>query len=41
MIGGVLLLAGFVVRERRASEPMLPMSFFAETLLRGHQRGLV
>src|SRR5580693_6754555 len=30
MIGGVLLLAGFVVRERRTSEPMLPMSFFAK-----------
>jgi MFS family permease len=30
MIGGVLLLAGFVLRERRASEPMLPMSFFAK-----------
>jgi EmrB/QacA subfamily drug resistance transporter len=30
MIGGVLLLAGFVVRELRTSEPMLPMSFFAK-----------
>jgi EmrB/QacA subfamily drug resistance transporter len=30
LIGGALLLAGFVVRELRASEPMLPMSFFAK-----------
>jgi EmrB/QacA subfamily drug resistance transporter len=30
MIGGVLLLAGFVLRELRTSEPMLPMSFFAK-----------
>ena len=28
MIGGALLLAGFVLRELRTSEPMLPMSFF-------------
>ncbi len=30
LILGALLLAGFVVRERRTSEPMLPMSFFAK-----------
>jgi EmrB/QacA subfamily drug resistance transporter len=30
MIGGVVLLARFVVHERRAREPMLPMSFFAK-----------
>ncbi len=30
MIGGAVLLAGFVVRERRTSQPMLPMSFFAK-----------
>jgi EmrB/QacA subfamily drug resistance transporter len=30
MIAGAALLAGFVVRERRTSEPMLPMSFFAK-----------
>ena len=30
MIGGAALLAGFVARERRTSEPMLPMSFFAK-----------
>jgi EmrB/QacA subfamily drug resistance transporter len=30
LIGGAVLLAGFVVRERRTSEPMLPMSFFAK-----------
>ncbi|MGO9249037.1 MAG: DHA2 family efflux MFS transporter permease subunit, partial [Solirubrobacteraceae bacterium] len=29
MIGGAVLLAGFVVRELHTSEPMLPMSFFA------------
>jgi EmrB/QacA subfamily drug resistance transporter len=29
MITGALLLAGFVVRERRTEEPMLPMHFFA------------
>ena len=41
MIGGALLLAGFVARELRTSEPMLPMSFFHETVVRGYQRGLV
>jgi EmrB/QacA subfamily drug resistance transporter len=30
LIGGVVLLGGFVARERRTSEPMLPMSFFAK-----------
>ncbi len=30
MIGGAVLLAGFIARERRTSEPMLPMSFFAK-----------
>jgi EmrB/QacA subfamily drug resistance transporter len=30
LIGGAALLAGFVVRERGTSEPMLPMSFFAK-----------
>jgi EmrB/QacA subfamily drug resistance transporter len=30
LIAGVVLLAGFVVCERRAAEPMLPMSFFAK-----------
>jgi EmrB/QacA subfamily drug resistance transporter len=30
LIGGVVLLAGFVVWERGTSEPMLPMSFFAK-----------
>ncbi len=30
LIGGALLLAGFVVWELRASEPMLPMGFFAK-----------
>jgi EmrB/QacA subfamily drug resistance transporter len=30
MIGGVLLLASFVAWELRASEPMLPMSFFGK-----------
>ena len=30
MIAGALLLGGFVVRERRTSEPMLPMRFFAK-----------
>jgi EmrB/QacA subfamily drug resistance transporter len=30
MIGGAVLLAGFVARERSTSEPMLPMSFFAK-----------
>jgi len=30
MIGGAALLAGFVARERRTSEPMLPMSFFTK-----------
>jgi EmrB/QacA subfamily drug resistance transporter len=29
LIGGAALLAGFVMRERSTSEPMLPMSFFA------------
>ncbi len=29
MIAGAVLLAGFIVRERGTSEPMLPMSFFA------------
>ncbi len=29
LIGGAALLAGFVAWERRTSEPMLPMSFFA------------
>jgi EmrB/QacA subfamily drug resistance transporter len=29
LTGGVALLAGFVVWERRAREPMLPMEFFA------------
>jgi EmrB/QacA subfamily drug resistance transporter len=30
MITGVVLLAGFVARELRTDEPMLPMSFFAK-----------
>ena len=30
MIGGALLLAGFVAWELRTSEPMLPMSFFGK-----------
>ncbi len=30
MIGGAVLLGGFVIWERRTSEPMLPMSFFAK-----------
>jgi EmrB/QacA subfamily drug resistance transporter len=30
LIGGAMLLGGFVVRERHTSEPMLPMSFFAK-----------
>jgi EmrB/QacA subfamily drug resistance transporter len=30
LIVGVVLLGGFVVRERHTSEPMLPMSFFAK-----------
>jgi EmrB/QacA subfamily drug resistance transporter len=30
LLGGALLLAGFVVWELRAREPMLPMSFFAK-----------
>jgi EmrB/QacA subfamily drug resistance transporter len=30
MIGGVVLLAGFVLRELRTSEPMLPMGFFGK-----------
>jgi EmrB/QacA subfamily drug resistance transporter len=30
MLGGVALLVAFVTWERRASEPMLPMSFFAK-----------
>ncbi|HLM86607.1 MAG TPA: DHA2 family efflux MFS transporter permease subunit [Solirubrobacteraceae bacterium] len=30
LVGGVVLLAGFVAWERRAREPMLPMSFFAK-----------
>jgi len=30
LIAGVVLLGGFVVYERRAAEPMLPMSFFAK-----------
>ncbi len=30
LIGGALLLVGFVLRERATSEPMLPMHFFAE-----------
>jgi len=30
MIAGAVLLVGFVVRERRTAEPMLPMSFFAK-----------
>ncbi len=30
MIAGAALLAGFVARERRTGEPMLPMSFFAK-----------
>jgi EmrB/QacA subfamily drug resistance transporter len=29
LIGGAVLVAGFIAWERRASEPMLPMSFFA------------
>jgi EmrB/QacA subfamily drug resistance transporter len=29
LLGGLALLAGFVVRERRTTEPMLPMDFFA------------
>src|SRR4029077_5844249 len=30
LIGGALLLAAFVLHERRTGEPMLPMSFFAK-----------
>jgi EmrB/QacA subfamily drug resistance transporter len=30
LIGGAVLLVGFVARELRTSEPMLPMSFFAK-----------
>ncbi len=30
MLGGVALLVAFVIAERRASEPMLPMSFFSK-----------
>jgi MFS family permease len=30
LIGGAVLLVGFIAWERRASEPMLPMSFFAK-----------
>ncbi len=30
LIGGAVLLVGFVLWERRTSEPMLPMSFFAK-----------
>jgi EmrB/QacA subfamily drug resistance transporter len=30
LVAGAALIAGFVVWERRASEPMLPMSFFAK-----------
>jgi EmrB/QacA subfamily drug resistance transporter len=30
LIAGIVLLAGFVASELRASEPMLPMSFFAK-----------
>jgi predicted MFS family arabinose efflux permease len=30
LIGGALLLVGFVVRELRTNEPMLPMAFFAK-----------
>ncbi len=30
LIGGAILLGGFVLRERSTSEPMLPMSFFAK-----------
>jgi EmrB/QacA subfamily drug resistance transporter len=30
LIAGVLLVGGFVAYERRAAEPMLPMSFFAK-----------
>jgi EmrB/QacA subfamily drug resistance transporter len=30
LIGGAALLGGFVARERRTSEPMLPMPFFAK-----------
>jgi EmrB/QacA subfamily drug resistance transporter len=30
LIAGAVLLAGFVARELRAKEPMLPMSFFAK-----------
>jgi EmrB/QacA subfamily drug resistance transporter len=29
LIGGVVLLAGFLLRERRASAPLLPLSMFA------------
>jgi EmrB/QacA subfamily drug resistance transporter len=31
LIGAVLLLGGFVLRERRAAAPMLPLSLFAST----------
>jgi EmrB/QacA subfamily drug resistance transporter len=31
LIGGVVLLAAFVLRERRASEPLLPLGMFAST----------
>ncbi len=30
LIGGAVLLGGFVLRERSTAEPMLPMSFFAK-----------
>jgi EmrB/QacA subfamily drug resistance transporter len=30
LVGGAVLLAGFVAHELRTSEPMLPMSFFAK-----------
>jgi EmrB/QacA subfamily drug resistance transporter len=31
LIGGVVLLAGFLLRERLASEPLLPLGMFAST----------
>jgi len=31
LIGGVALLAGFLLRERRASHPLLPLGMFAST----------
>ena len=40
LIAGAALLGGFVAWELRTREPMLPMSFFARALVRGHERRL-